>query len=102
MYQSFMYSLTVALYAVGITLAWSVIVLCILICLNYFKHLRYYYAIYKHPEIFGNAKSIPWEVKKQLMGKMAKRTENAFNGLNPDKENCVSLKIYCPDEAESA
>lgn len=102
MYQSLIFSVTAALYAVGITLAWSLVVFCVLICLNYFKHLRYYYAIYKHPEVFGNAKNIPWEVKKQLMGKMAKRTENSFSSLNPDKENFVGLKIYCPDEAESA
>jgi len=101
MYEVFVSSLTTALYAVGITLAWSVVVFCVITSLAYLKHMRYYYAIYKHPEVFGDAKDIPWEVKKVLMKRMAKRTEMKVKNVNP-KDSGPVLKVYIPDEVESA
>ena len=62
--------------------------------LGFLKYMRYFNAIYKHPEIFGDPLMIPWEKKKLIIETMQKRTESAVRHLHPDNKKGFELKIY--------
>lgn len=102
MHDIFLSVLIFTLYSIGITLLMGILTFLALVIFSYMKYMRYYYAIYKHPEIFGDPKEISWEVKKTLIKEMAKKTENKLKKLNPNIKNENNLKIYVSDDTESA
>ena len=70
----------------------------VLFVLGFLRYMRYYYAIYRHPDIFGDPVMIPWEKKKLIIDGMYKRAETALRHLHPDGKQDFELAIYNSEE----
>ena len=66
----------------------------VLFILGFLRYMRYYCAIYKHPDIFGDPVMIPWEQKELIIEGMYKRAEMALRHLHPDGKQHFELTIY--------